>query len=54
MTVPELVNGLTGDMIWMVASMMAVTNAMSASGAGELIGQTVLKILGDNPSGSWS
>lgn len=51
MTVPELVNGLTGDMIWMVASMMAVTNAMSASGAGELIGQTVLKILGDNPSG---
>ena len=33
MTVPELVNGLTGDMIWMVASMMAVTNAMSASGA---------------------
>ena len=51
MTVPELVRGLTGDMIWMVASMMAVTNAMSASGAGELIGQTVLKILGDNPSG---
>ena len=51
MSVQEIVRGLTSDMIWMVAGMLAVTNAMSASGAGELIGQTVLKILGDNPSG---
>ena len=51
MSLPELVHGLTSDMIWMVASMLAITNAISSSGAGELIGQTVLKLLGDNPSG---
>ena len=51
MSLPELVHDLTSDMIWMVASMLAITNAISSSGAGELIGQTVLKLLGDNPSG---
>lgn len=51
MDINEIVRGLTSDMIWMVAGAMVVSNAMSASGAGELIGQTVLKLLGNNPSG---
>lgn len=42
---------LTSDMIWMVAGMQAISAAMASTGVGDLIGQGVLRILGDNPSG---
>lgn len=47
----EAVKTLTSDMIWMVAGMQVMSNALSSTGVGELIGKAVLKILGSNPSG---
>ncbi len=47
----EAVKTLTSDTIWMVAGMQAMSNALSSTGVGELIGKAVLKILGSNPSG---
>ena len=51
LSIPEVMKSLTSDMVWMVAGMSVVSTALSATGAGELIGETVLKILGGNPSG---
>ena len=51
MTDKEAVSILTSDMIWMVAGMSVVSTVLSTTGVGELIGDTVLKILGNNPSG---
>lgn len=48
--IPEVMKSLTSDMVWMVAGMSVVSTALSKTGVGELIGQTVLKILGGNPS----
>ncbi len=49
--IPDVMKALTSDMVWMVAGMSVVSTALSTTGAGELIGQTVLNILGGNPSG---
>lgn len=51
MTKEEVVRVMTGDTVWMVAGMLAMSTALSSSGAGEAIGKLVLKILGSNPSG---
>ena len=51
MTSREAIAGLTGDMIWMVAGVLVFSTALSRSGAGEYIGDLVLKLLGSNPSG---
>lgn len=51
MTSREAIAGLTGDMIWMVAGVLVFSTALSQSGAGEYIGNLVLKLLGSNPSG---
>lgn len=51
LSIPEVLKSLTGDMVWMIAGMSVVSTALSVTGAGELIGQTVLNILGGNPSG---
>lgn len=51
MTSREAIAGLTGDMIWMVAGVLVFATALSQSGAGEYIGNLVLKLLGSNPSG---
>ena len=51
MTSREAIAGLTGDMIWMVAGVLVFSTALSRSGAGEHIGDLVLKLLGSNPSG---
>ena len=51
LSIPEVMKSLTSDMVWMVAGMSVVSTALSTTGAGELIGQTVLNILGGNPSG---
>ena len=50
LNVKEVVGLMTGDMIWMIAGMSVVSTVMGNSGVGELIGNTVLHILGDNPS----
>ena len=51
MTSREAIAGLSGDMIWMVAGVLVFSTALSQSGAGEYIGNLVLKLLGSNPSG---
>lgn len=51
MTKEEVVKVMTGDTVWMVAGMLAMSTALSSSGAGEAIGKLVLGILGNNPSG---
>ena len=47
----EAVRTMTSDMIWMIGGMLAMSTALSSSGAGEAIGKMVLHILGQNPSG---
>jgi di/tricarboxylate transporter len=47
----ETVGILTGDMVFMIAGMSVMSTVLGNSGVGDLIGQTVLKILGNNPSG---
>lgn len=51
MTVKDVVSTMSGDMIWMIAGMSVMSTVLGKSGVGELIGETVLKILGSNPSG---
>lgn len=50
LTTQEVVKTLTGDMIWLVAGIQVVSAALSASGAGEFVGNMVLRMLGENPS----
>ncbi len=50
--VKEAVNSMTGDMVWMIAGVLVMSDAMGSSGVGELIGTGILSILGENPS-SW-
>ena len=49
--VDEAVKSMTSDMVWMIAGVLVVSDAMGSSGVGELIGSGILKILGDSPSG---
>ena len=51
LSIDETVKTLTGDMVWMIAGMSVMSNVLGQTGVGDLIGQTVLKILGGNPSG---
>ena len=51
LSVKETVTTLTGDMIWMIAGMSVISTVLGKTGVGELIGQTVLNLLGENPSG---
>lgn len=47
----EILLTLTSDMVWMVAGMSVMSTVLGKTGVGELIGETVLNILGGNPSG---
>ena len=49
-TVKEALASLTADLIWMIGGMQTLASAMSATGVGDLIGNTVLKLLGSDPS----
>lgn len=49
-TIQDVTKTITGDMVFMIASMSAVSTVLSNTGVGELIGQAVLNILGGNPS----
>lgn len=50
MPLKEILSTLTSDMVWMIASMSVMSTVLSNTGVGQLIGETVLKILGGNPS----
>ena len=47
----EAVNSLTSDMVWMIAGVLVMSDAIGKSGVGDLIGNSLLRILGDHPSG---
>lgn len=47
----EAVNSLTSDMVWMIAGVLVMSDAIGKSGVGDLIGNGLLNILGDHPSG---
>ena len=51
LTAKEAVNSLTTDMVWMIAGVLVMSDAIGKSGVGDLIGNSLLKILGDHPSG---
>ncbi|WP_099203801.1 SLC13 family permease [Scatolibacter rhodanostii] len=46
----EAVKSMTIDMIWMIAGVLIVADALGKSGAGELIGNFLLSAIGENPS----
>lgn len=50
MTPKEANAAVTADMVWMVAGVLVVSDAIGKSGAGNLIGELILKILGQNPN----
>lgn len=51
LSVKEAVSTLTSDMVWMIAGMTVTSSVLGSTGVGDLIGNTVLNILGSNPSG---
>lgn len=50
LSVPEVTKALTADMIFLMAGVLGVASAMSKSGAGDLIGNAILSVLGEHPS----
>ncbi|WP_077612823.1 SLC13 family permease [Clostridium sp. Marseille-P2415] len=48
--VEEAVKDMTADMVWMIAGVLVVADALGKSGAGNAIGNLILSLLGDNPS----
>jgi len=48
--VEEAAKSMTADMVWMIAGVLVVADALGKSGAGNAIGNLVLNILGDTPS----
>lgn len=46
----EVIQIMTGDVVWMIAGVIAMSSVLDKSGVGKLIGQTVLSILGSHPS----
>ena len=51
LSVKEAVSTLTSDMVWMIAGMTVMSSVLGSTGVGDLIGNTVLNILGSNPRG---
>lgn len=50
LSVPEVTKALTADMIFLMAGVLGVAAAMTKSGAGDLIGNAILGVLGGHPS----
>ena len=48
--VDEAVKAMTSDMVWMIAGVLVVADALGKSGAGDAIGTLVLDLLGGHPS----
>lgn len=50
LNVQDAVKGMTADMVWMLAGVLVVADALGKSGAGNAIGDMILSLLGENPS----
>lgn len=51
LSVKEAVASMTGDMIWMIAGVLTVSDAIGQSGVGDLIGNFIETILGGTTNG---
>lgn len=51
LTTKETVNSLTGDMVWMISGVLVMSDAIGKSGVGDMIGNWLLILLGEKPSG---
>ena len=51
LTTKETVNSLTGDRVWMIAGVLVMSDAIGKSGVGDMIGNWLLILLGEKPSG---
>lgn len=51
LTTKETINSLTGDMVWMIAGVLVMSDAIGKSGVGDMIGNWLLILLGEKPSG---
>ena len=51
LTAKETVDSLTGDMVWMIAGVLVMSDAIGRSGVGDMIGNGLLVLLGGKPSG---
>ena len=51
LTAKETVDSLTGDMVWMIVGVLVMSDAIGRSGVGDMIGNGLLVLLGDKPSG---
>ena len=51
LTAKETVDSLTGDIVWMIAGVLVMSDAIGRSGVGDMIGNALLVLLGDKPSG---
>ncbi|MDO4650321.1 MAG: SLC13 family permease [Eubacteriales bacterium] len=49
-SIKEVMAIMTSDIVWMVAGIQVISAALSASGAVEVLGNMVLKLLGGHPS----
>lgn len=50
LTVPSIVKNITNDIVWMIAGILVVSDVLNVSGAGQLIGDTIVSFLGENPN----
>ena len=48
--VPTIVKDITNDVVWMIAGILVMSSALNASGAGQVLGDAIVSLLGDNPS----
>lgn len=50
LSIPDAIKGINSDMVWMLAGVLVVADALGKSGASDAIGKVVLNLLGTNPS----
>lgn len=50
MKVEEAIKSMTSDMVWMIAGVLVVADALGKSGAGNAIGELILSLIGENPN----
>lgn len=50
LSVSSAVKSMTSDMIWMLAGVLAVADALGSSGAGDMIGNVLLRVIGKDSS----
>lgn len=51
MTTKEIIANVTADTVWMIAGIMVVSTALGNSGAGDIIGNFILNLLGGTTNG---